>query len=700
MTTVSAEKYPAALVNWAGHHSGGVKRLLDSNSGRPNNLLLHTNLLSKLHQWVGDYLENPKASPRIILLVGGPGNGKTEAIESTIKQLDVQLGCGDRLVKRLTEYFLPHPGVMVPRRVSVETKNFSTNFTPLTINIVQDASMTEGENAKTAPALFIDELISACAAGSSCIYLGCVNRGILDDALLYAIENEKSEAQVLLERITQSVGLAPNSPACWPLKDHPEIAVWPMDMESLLMGTDAGGDAPIVELLNQTIQDELWQPEGVCAAGEKCPFCRNKTVLSDDRAKISLLKILRWYELGSGKRWTFRDIFSLISYLFAGYLPSRKGVQVDPCIWAAQQIALDNEATVEKKKLTKDNSKAIYLLVTSCYQHALFHHWNYGVAGNLLKDITELGLNADPTLMGLTYFLQERKKRYLPDTISESLDGVVDLLDPAMCSSDMEIPLSSKSTVMIRDIDMRFSRSVGEGHAFVRKYHSLFWSELELLSRMSHIDDKLSSLLLNNKKASAARRIQYLLRDFSCRMVRRSLGARSAVVRDCHIFDKFQSLAEDKHDDGSLYDVAKQVEDLLNKDESFEVSLTTTFGQPLPPAKMQAVFVAPRCVVNPWPQSCSGRPHSPLSFLEIKAGTFPQHIALTYDLFKAVFELKEGLSTSSLPSAVVALLDTTKARLSGAVVRNKDILERAKIRIGTSGVSIGCYRDGFASHSE
>jgi hypothetical protein len=38
---------------------------------------------------------------------------------------------------------------------------------------------------------------------------------------------------------------------------------------------------------------------------------------------------------------------------------------------------------------------------------------------------------------------------------------------------------------------------------------------------------------------------------------------------------------------------------------------------------------------------------------------------------------------ASLPRPVVALLDTTRARLAGTVVRDEEILDGAEIRIGT-----------------
>jgi hypothetical protein len=162
----------------------------------------------------------------------------------------------------------------------------------------------------------------------------------------------------------------------------------------------------------------------------------------------------------------------------------------------------------------------------------------------------------------------------------------------------------------------------------------------------------------------------------------------------------FQIVVEDDENDYQLYEVAQQVEDLLNDGDHFEISLTTTFGQPLPPRQRQATLVVPRRDVGIRETSHVGRPHSPIRFLTVGSGNSSQPIALTYDLFKALKDLESGLAPASLPRTVVALLDTTRARLSGPIVRDEEILSRSKIRLGTSGVSIARHRGGFISRNE
>ena len=139
---------------------------------------------------------------------------------------------------------------------------------------------------------------------------------------------------------------------------------------------------------------------------------------------------------------------------------------------------------------------------------------------------------------------------------------------------------------------------------------------------------------------------------------------------------------------------------LLNRGQDFEVSLTTTFGQPLPPNQRRATLVVPSRHVGPRRASRQGRPSSPISFLEVGSGESLQAIALTYELFKAVRDLERGLSPASLPRNVIALLDTTRARLAGPIVRDPDILRRSKIRLGADGTVVAESWSGFVARNE
>ncbi len=401
---IENSSFPAALVDWAGHHSGGVKRLLDKDSGQPNRQLLRTNLLARLQDWAKRLSVESANIPRIVLLVGGPGNGKTEAIESTIHWLDSSLDCEGRLIDELSAEFHPSVGFAVPRLVSVNAGRLAKINTSLSLDIVQDASATAGHEGSTASVLLIEELSRLLDAPSSKAYLCCVNRGVLDDALIHAIDNKLDKPRAILEAVTRAVSLAYDSPTCWPLESFPSIAVWPMDAESLLVKPDNETSAPAEILLGQATEPEMWPAKGTCIAGNKCPFCSSQAILAKDEHRTALLKILRWYELASSKRWSFRDLFSLTSYLLAGHHPAVHDPvghtqQSTPCQWAANLIDLDQKA-VTVKKPTRQALTAVFHLATSGYQHALFHRWDKSVATSLRRDIKELGLEKEVSTEG------------------------------------------------------------------------------------------------------------------------------------------------------------------------------------------------------------------------------------------------------------------------------------------------------------
>lgn len=689
-------QFPKDLVEWSGHHSGGVKRLFDPESGRPGKALLRTHLIAKLESWAKDIAIGTSGTPRILLLVGGPGNGKTEAIEHTAKCLDDALSASGRLIQRLTDAFHPEEGKKVPRIVQVNAGPLAMQPRTLYLSIVQDASVTAGQEGKLASKLLIEELSQTVAGPESNIYLCCVNRGVLDDALIQAIDHGPDDARLMLETITRSVSLSSSAPQCWPLDGVPSVAVWPMDVESLLLPPDGSPTSPAASLLSFATEPSLWPAEDGCRAGDKCPFCHGQKLLRREGHSDALLRILRWFELASGKRWSFRDLFSLLSYLLAGHQHAVKGQKTTPCEWAAHLLELDTSSHTNREP-GRNELTAFLRLTTSSYQHALFHRWDTSAAPMLRRDMQDLGL-ADSeetrTIRGLQAFLHDRKSTYLPTTISSLLIELADLLDPALANPELEVPVSGRTTVRLAELDIRFSRSILAGIEFIKKYKVMSPNEMELLRRLGAADSILSAPSIRRKRPTAANRIQRTLRDFACRLVRRSICTRSASVADREILSSFQKVVEDEKGN-QVHDVAQKVRQLLNSHNEFRVSLTTTFGQPQPPNQRQAILVVPPQQVKPLPLEKKGRPRSPICFLKVGSVKSSDPVALTYDLFKAVKELERGMSPASLPRTVVALLDTTRAKLAGHIVRNSEILDNAKIKIGSDGTEISMSWNGF-----
>jgi hypothetical protein len=673
MNVDDSYRYPAGLLDWAGNRVGGVKRLFHSSSGRPSGKVIQTALLDRLTNWARALACADSHAPRIILLVGGPGNGKTEAVEHSIEALDSAFGAHGRLLASAAEQFGTSKNA-AQRLVVLPINSSNTQMT--TVAIVQDASGGAGAELPP-PAELVRDLEKFAIHDAGAIYLACVNRGVLDDALVYATENKRYDAAQLVEQIIKSVSISPGAPSCWPLAGYPSVGVWPMDVESLVDSRSRDDSASAAsQLLDLATDLARWPSSGTCVAGDRCPFCTNRKLLSQELPRSSLLEILRWYELATGKRWTFRDLFSLVSYLLAG-VPSRDGGDSgDPCQWAADLTALAARAVA---KPDSRRLAAPFLLAAAQYQHALFMTWPREGVRALRRDLQDLQLDSHPALMGFYFFLAKRPELSLAASLQAQLFDLCAVLDPAVADSDLEVRVSSQTVIRFRDLDIRFSRSVGEGLSFIRKFQCLTAIEVDVLQRLDEADRRLGERDAVTRKPATAEKLQLLLRDFACRFVRRSVGVRAAVVRDKQTLADFRRVVEG--DPTLLHTAAKQVEGLLNERERFVVALNTTFGESLPPEPRRAILATTKQKVRPWPVPGEDRPDPSLRFLGIGSSESVQSIALTFELFRSVRELRQGLIPASLPRSVVALLDTTRARLAGKIVRDEASLDGAEIRI-------------------
>jgi hypothetical protein len=685
-------QFPEGLLDWAGHRAGGVRKLFYEKSGRPAESVIRTGLLQRLEDWTNGLADaSIQICPPIVLLVGGPGNGKTEAVEFAITNLDRSLKADGYLIEALSKQFLPADDSPPPRLARVKIAQWTDDRYDF-IQIVQDASSGDFERPNLSPAeLLVEELGALLEADQPCVHLACVNRGVLDDALIIATDRELKNVQQLLSQVVRSVGTGPEPISCWPLEKYKDIGVWPMDIESLLRPQISADitTTPAADLLHFATAEEKWPALGECAAGKACPFCLTRQQLSSEPGRSSLLHILRWYELASGKRWSFRDLASLYSYLLAGAPPEGAGqAKYSPCEWAAKLQAQRTAAGAGRAKLL-----APYQLLSRFYRHALFGTWPKVSVKTLKTALRELDLQDDEVLNGLLQFLNDSRRLAIPSTLRTQLDELCEVLDPALADPDTEVMLSGNTTVFYREIDARFSQSVEEGLSFLLNKRCLATLETDLLKDMDGADKRLAKAGLARSRPDTARRLQSIVRDFACRLARRSVGSRSAAVRDGATLVSFEKIVAG--DDQLLYEAAVRVEELLNKGQRFAVVLNTTFGEPIPGVERRVTLTTDRQRVRVPDEAVAERPAAALRFLTVGPPLKPQYIPITYELYRSVLELRLGMLEASLPKAVVALLDITRAKLGGRIVRERDALELGTIQIGLRKETIVFQRGKF-----
>lgn len=669
--------YPEGLINWSGAKDGGVRKPFQKQTGRPVKEQLTTPLVEKLSAWVGSILKGEPEAPTAILLVGGPGNGKTDAVEGAIENFDKLSGANGQLLAKFAEQYELHSDSLPPRRTEVmlDSQAFGLSTVTPTIRLVQDATDKDPAHPEeTAESLLLNELREIKDGKYTGIYIGCVNRGILANTSALAIRNNDKEMASFISNIISAVSGGVDAPACWPFLGS-RLAIWPMDVDSLVAPINSSTNRAVAhQILDKALEDTRWQQ--ACTNSFDCPFCQNKILLSNKQTRDNLIKFLYYYELASGKRWTFRDLYSLISHLFIGEPGSLTidSKTYSPCDWTAKMLQLE-----AKGPSTLVSVRARYLLTSRLYHHRLFSNWPRLASGKHLEayqavlastkapDLTEIeGFNRAKYHFGSVKTLSEKEH----NDISELLAGdFATFLDPALLHGEIILYLDEEhKAITANAVDENFSLSVKDGLTLISS--RITASEQRLLMQLSVADEALMGQHHPTKVSKQARRLQSSIRHFAGRLAKRSLGVKYGISKDLDLYRHYADLYKDDTEHESLEDL---VEQLVNDDRRFfRIPLSTTFGQP----------------VAHWDREVSLRVRSVRTSMQMfrgdinrPANRFPfmkvhnRYIPVTFALYKALVELEEGLDPASLPREVFALFDEVKSVTAGQIARDKNFVD-------------------------
>jgi len=694
----STSLYPARLIRWAGFRDGGVRKPFREGSGRPTGERIHTPLVGRLDRWVSEFVSGTKGCPTTVLLVGGPGNGKTEAIEGLIERLDHELHANGKLVALFaSEYDVPQ-GHLPARKVSVDLSDAASGISPRLnrkLTLVQDATEGDEKLDLSAEQLLLLDLKACLENESGDIYFCCVNRGILAHAATEAHMGTPDDRVIeLLNVVTQAVTSGAEPPPCWPLDGFAKIAVWPMDVESLVDDRLAVDGLTVAhQIFIHALAEEKWKPQ--CASGPRCPFCQNRKLLSKPGSLDALIQFLRNYELASGKRWTFRDIFSLVPYLLVGDYTelSVGGKPVDPCEWSAHQLQLLKAPGGD----SAGKRRALFLLVSRLYHHRLFPRWprlnsgKHRTAKAIIKQAPLTpGLAAASDLFRYLAWAGQGDSTAVGEIHTRMRTSFGDFLDPALVTGEAVLLSTGETQYTVTEIEEFFSLSIAEGFGLVKNH--LETLERDLLKKLSVADEALVEDNFPRTRSHHAELLRSSLRQFAARLVKRSLGTRLGLCKDFEEFDAYRAVLDDAH---GLAKVRRQLRRLLHDDRNrFRAPLTTTFGQPVAHRSRDVVLLAPAVSVRDIPEpSSEAHPRRVMPYFQIDKSVVP----LTFSFFRALREVVAGLHDASLPPDIFALLNGIKLVVSGHVVhRATDLEDEIFILVGGTRDMIEVSAAGFA----
>jgi len=331
-------------------------------------------------------------------LIGGPGNGKSEALRSLAARLSFSLP--DRV-----------PGAPAPRTVPISWPTEGHRLpNGLEIALINDASIPRTDLPASGPrSLYLDILnaVERTKASTATSLFANVNRGVLVEEVggLDAVANWPAEP--VHRRLTADLvrwladpmrGSGANLEIVVPVKaDKPHygqaklsvpldaggelellIHVVALDSLSLLEPSPGGDMAPVIDFsqsppsvapyrtIGKLVSDDLhrdeitvagklvtmyvdstkWKAGGcvaadgtLCAAHDRCPFAQNARWLQESRLRRRFLDALRAAEVAAARRLSYRDLLGHVSLAIAGAPEDQWLKGMHPCEWVAGRLA-------------------------------------------------------------------------------------------------------------------------------------------------------------------------------------------------------------------------------------------------------------------------------------------------------------------------------------------------------------------------
>lgn len=310
----------------------------------------------------GSYAEEAPGVDQWGFLVGGPGNGKSEALRDLARRLG------------LPEH-APGPAGKAPREISGVVGGTLAR-------LVNDASIPRDDRpAEGSLHRDLAEAFAAAGSGSPVLFFANVNRGVLvGERAPPPVDEPAGLAASCLGWLEESAtGLAAADPGTSYYARRKfdtgsrEVVVHVLSLDATSLfeappgaGAQAldfsGGDEPLVApyvpfgmvralpgaraasaasaLVAAVSDPAAWLGDGCagCAAKSLCPFRANARWLADAELRERFLEAGRGAEIAAGRRTTYRDLLGVLATAILGR-PEPAWREVHPCDWARSLAA-------------------------------------------------------------------------------------------------------------------------------------------------------------------------------------------------------------------------------------------------------------------------------------------------------------------------------------------------------------------------
>lgn len=671
------------LFNWFGHRKGGVK-IAFTDRGNPTGNVVETDLILALNKW-SEELDNTNSRALKVFFVGGPGNGKTEALDYAIKRVVKKFNLADDALKEIERQAKESK-----RTVEVEINNIGTPFKR--IKLVQDASLGEIQsNAAMSMLNDYDTIVD-----DSTLYICCINRGILQDVLSLARFKEANKEFALFSQLAIYMDTTGEEiPNTWPIhmiidQKHLSIAVWPMEVSSLFQTSTHGSDSSSAfqEVVKIAVGHSGWDALYQGYLEEKlttqyCPLLSNLSLFQTNSGE-NIRSLISEYELLSNRKFTFREMLSLTVYLLVGhendFISDGRPNQINAFI----SRELSNLRDYSKEVI---GYESCFKLAMFQMEFKLFNQWPD--ITNIIRDTAWKKFLNQNRQKGKYKACDAFQKLFARPTevvkrtdLEKTLQHLSTLIDPGKLYLDIDynsdfnpgrIDLALQDSIMTLNKNLEGSKALSSIDKEVLKFFSELEQELDEIRTLNNI----------NSINAVVERLNFILKKVTASYVKRKFGGYYGISSETGNIKKFRAF------DAQNIDLRSVIDELLGinyistiKGKPFgaiNIAINSTFGQPDfsdQDVRYKSNIIYSVGIYQPQGKDCF-QPISDSRFLKLSISYFDDDsksfcIPLTYHFYNAIMDIKSGLKKGTMPRDIAATFDRMKSFMEGVSVHRKE----------------------------
>jgi hypothetical protein len=635
---MTTDKYPFAFKNWFSSNIGGVRLPMNNKSGRPiGDQIIEGKIHHLIREMIYDF--KVKKGKFLCVLVGGPGNGKTDLMEFAsevfFKEFNIDPIYGKETLQKGFK--------LNNRKAKFENQDF-------TLNLIQDASQRDAGSMSPLESLHND--FEDLNRTDHILTLICINRGVLENIL--------SKSRNLLEQISKHKELIlkihsynnlqsviDDSKIWGDIISGINLFTWSMDFDTLFKENETINENLIKELIYKSSCLNSFQK-----SKDLSPIDSSLEFLSNDVKVFNLSRLLRHSEILNGKRFTYRELFSIIAYLFHHSELEHSDYE---------QILLEYERIPDYNLIERFN------ILFPLYQKSTsFRFFNYFIEPK--KELIDNCIK--PYSSNKSTFLRQMfvTLSKIDSNISE-IPGFISskgssLFDPIYFEdNNFEFENNKGETIKLKKIiDKILYNQKIESDDFSKILQPI---DIELIKILENIKDSYCLNIdyddFNATQLNGVDQLKTYLNNLIVSIFKRSLLFSNFYIRDKDLVQEYLELVQ--NDSSPFIHVLQESLTIQNKIEN---SLSTNIGQTAGELKNNVIEKSNIVNIDSLPKPINSMPSSDQIILtySVRGQQNDEIIVITYNLFKSIKKNEKQIFAACLDKNYLLWQELKKIELS------------------------------------